>query len=142
MSKSNAFENDLLKLLFNATPIANVADNAAVSPVTNLYVGLHSASPGEAGDQSVNEVAYTGYTRTAVPRNASNWIVTANSVSPASTIVFSACTSGSVVATHFSVGTQSSGAGKIMYYGAITPTISISAGVTPQLTTSSYITED
>jgi len=38
MSKSNAFENSLLKLIFNATAIANLADNAATSPLTNLYV--------------------------------------------------------------------------------------------------------
>jgi hypothetical protein len=49
MSKSNAFENDLLKLIFNATAIANLADNAASSPLTNLYVSLHTADPGEAG---------------------------------------------------------------------------------------------
>ena len=32
MSKSNAFENYLLKLIFNATAIANLADNAAFVP--------------------------------------------------------------------------------------------------------------
>jgi hypothetical protein len=29
MSKGDTFENDLLKLIFNATAIANIADNAA-----------------------------------------------------------------------------------------------------------------
>jgi len=68
MSKSNAFENSLLKLIFNATAIANLADNAATSPLTNLYVSLHTADPGEAGDQSTNEVSYTSYARVAVAR--------------------------------------------------------------------------
>ncbi len=48
MSKGNTFENDLLKLIFNATAIANIADNAGSSPLTNLYVSLHTADPGEA----------------------------------------------------------------------------------------------
>lgn len=34
MSKGDTFENDLLKLIFNATAIANLADNAATSPAS------------------------------------------------------------------------------------------------------------
>ena len=73
MSKSNVFENDLLKLIFNATPIAGLADNAASSPVTNLYLALHTADPGEAGDQTTSEISYTGYTRLAVLRTSGGW---------------------------------------------------------------------
>jgi len=51
MSKGNTFENDLLKLIFNATAIAGIADNAGSSPLTSLYVSLHTDDPGEAGDQ-------------------------------------------------------------------------------------------
>ena len=52
MSKGDTFESDLLKLIFNATAIANIADNAASSPLTNLFVPLHTADPGEAGSQT------------------------------------------------------------------------------------------
>ena len=52
MSKGNTFELDLLALIFNATAIANIADNAAASPLTSLYVALHTADPGEAGSQT------------------------------------------------------------------------------------------
>ena len=45
MGKSSTFDNDWLKLIFNATAIANIADNAATSPLTNLYVALHTADP-------------------------------------------------------------------------------------------------
>ncbi len=61
MSKGNTYENDILKLTFNATAIANIADNAAASPLTNLQMSLHTADPGEAGDQTTNEIAYTSY---------------------------------------------------------------------------------
>lgn len=140
--KSDTFENDLLKLIFNATAIANMADNAAASPLTNLYVALHTADPGDAGSQTTSEVAYTSYARVAVARTSGGWTVTGNSVSPVATINFPACTGGTATATHFSVGVASSGASKILYAGALTPSISISTGVTPQLTTASTITED
>ena len=70
MSKGNTFENDILKLIFNATAIANIADNAASSPLTNLYASLHTADPGEAGDQTTNETSYTSYARVAVARTS------------------------------------------------------------------------
>ena len=142
MSKSNALENDLLKLIFNATAMANLADNAASSPLTNLYVSLHTGDPGEAGNQTTNECAYTSYARQAVARTSGGWTVTANSVSPVADISFPACTGGSETATHWAVGTASSSTGKILYSGAISPTISISTGVTPKLTTASTVTED
>lgn len=140
--KSDTFENDLLKLIFNATAVANMADNAATSPLTNLFVALHTADPGEAGTQSTNEVAYTSYARVSVARTTGGWTVTGNSVSPVATINFPACTGGTATATHFSVGVASSGATKVLYSGTLTPNISISTGVTPQITTASTITED
>ena len=142
MSKSNAFENSLLKLIFNATAIANLADNAASSPLTSLYVSLHTADPGEAGDQSTSEATYTSYARVAVLRTSGGWTVTNNSVSPVANIDFANCTAGTNTITYFGVGTASSGAGVLYYSGTVTPSISVSSGVTPRLTTASTITED
>ena len=150
MSKSNTFENDLLNLIFNATAIANLADNAATSPLTNLYVSLHTIGsgdgPGEAGNQTTNEVstvAYVGYTRVAVARSAGGWTISTNSVSPIAAIDFPECTGGTgATITHFAIGTASSGTGKILYYGTVTPNISVSTNVTPRLTTASTITEE
>jgi hypothetical protein len=142
LSKGNTFENDLVKLIFNATAIANLADNAASSPFTNLYVSLHTADPGEAGDQTTSECAYTSYARVAVARTSGGWTATANSISPVANIDFPAATGGSETATFAAVGTAVSGTGKILYSGAISPTIAISSGVTPRLTTASTITED
>lgn len=142
MSKGNTFENDFLKLIFQGTAIANLADNAASSPLTSLYVSLHTADPGEAGSQTTSECTYGSYARVAVARSASGWTVTNNSVSPAAAITFPEATSGSQTVTHFAVGTASSGAGKLLYKGAVTPNIAIATGVTARLTTSSTITED
>jgi len=142
MSKGNTFENDFLKLLFNATAIANIADNAASSPLTNLYVSLHTADPGEAGDQTTSETSYTSYARVAVARTSGGFTVTNNSVSPAANIDFPTCTGGSATITHFGIGTASSGAGKLLYSGAVTPNLSVANGVIPRLTTATAITED
>lgn len=140
--KSDTFENDLLRLIYNAVAIANLADNAASSPLTSIWMALHTADPGEAGTQATNEIAYTSYARVGVSRNTSGFTVTGNSVSPAATISWPQCTGGSATATHFSAGAASSGASKIFHSGPITPNIAVSTGVTPQLGTGTTITED
>lgn len=142
MSKSNAYETDLLELLFNATAIANIADNTATSPLTNLYVSLHTADPGETGTAVTSECAYTSYARVAVARTSGGWTITGNSVSPVANISFPAATGGTETATHFGIVSTASGAGVLYYSGTVTPNISISSGVTPVLTTASTITED
>lgn len=142
MSKSDTFENDWMKLIFNATAIANIADNAASSPLTNLFVALHTADPGETGTQSTSEATYTSYARVTVARTSGGWTVTANSVSPVANIDFPAATGGTNTITHFSVGVATSGATKILYSGTVTPNISVTTGVTPRLTTATAITED
>jgi hypothetical protein len=136
MSKGNTFENDLMKLFFQGTAIANLADNAASSPNTNLYVSLHTADPGEAGDQTTSEASYTGYARVAVARTSSGWTVTNNSVTNASAITFPQCTGGSNTISHFAVGTASSGAGKILYKGELTASLAVSNLIIPEFASS------
>lgn len=143
MSKGNTFENDFLKLTFNATAIANIADNAASSPITNLHVSLHTGDPGEAGSQTTSEATYTGYARVAVARSGSGWTVTNNSVTNAAAITFPQCTGGSNTITHFAVGTASSGAGKILYKGALTAQLAVSNLIIPEFAASTLtITEE
>lgn len=142
MSIGNTFENDLLKLIFNATAIANIADDAASSPLANLQVGLHTADPGEAGAQNTTEAAYTSYARVAVARTSGGWTVSGPSVVPAANIDLPAATGGSETETHFHVGTAASSTGKILFSGTVTPNIAVSNGVTPRLTTATAITLD
>ena len=141
--KSNAWAADVIKLVLNATPIANIADNAASSPLTNLYVSLHTSDPGVGGSQTTNEAAYTSYARTPIARSNGSpaWTITGESASPSATIVFAAATGGTETETWFGIGTLISGAGVLLYRGTITPNISVSNGVTPQLTTATAVTE-
>ena len=142
MSKSNTFENDFLKLIFNATAIANIADNAASAPLTNLYVSLHTGTLDDTSSQTTNECTYGDYARIAVARTSGGWTITTNSVSPTAIITFVEAASGSETASYAAVGTDLTGTGKVLYHGALSPTINISAGVTPRIPTSSTITED
>ena len=131
MSASNSLETSLLALLFNATPIANVADNAAASPLTDLFVSLHTADPGEAGTQATNETAYTNYARIPVARTSGGWTVSGNQVSNAALITFAQCgaTPGAAI-THFSIGQAVSGASIVMFKGALGASLTMVANQT------------
>jgi hypothetical protein len=146
MSKSNSLENDLLLLLFNNTNAANIGDATGLRGSTaagSLYVSLHTADPGEGGDQTTSEISYTGYARVAVARSSAGWTVTGNSVSPTANVTFPASTGGTGgTVTFFGIGTAASGAGKLLYSGAVSPTIAVANGVTPIITSASTVTED
>lgn len=142
MPKGSTFCNDLLKLILNASAIANIADNAGSSPLTNIYLSLHTADPTAGGSQTSNEISYTGYARVAVARTSGGWTITGNVATPASPVTFGTMTGGTGgTVTHIAVGTASSGAGKILWCGAVVSSISVVNGVTPNLTTLTDITE-
>lgn len=143
MSKSNTLENGILDLIFTGAAIADLAENDTTSPATNLYVSLHTADPGEAGDMSTNEATYTSYARVAVARNSGGWTVSGNAVENAAAITFPQCTGGSETITHFGVGLGSSGATVLLYSGALTSSLAVSSGITPEFAAGDLdITED
>jgi hypothetical protein len=133
-SKSNTWENGMLLLLFNNTTFTGVGDAAGLLKSAadgNLYVSLHTADPGEAGDQTTSECAYTGYARVGVVRTAAGWTVAANAVSNAAAITFGLDTVGAEHVTHFGVGTLSAAAGKLLYSGELTAHLDVAPGITP-----------
>jgi hypothetical protein len=142
MGKGTTFENDFLKLILQATPIANIADNAATSPLTNVFLSLHTADP-SGGNQLTSEIAYTGYGRVSVARSAVGWTITGASASPAADITFGAYAGGAGgTATYAAVGTVTTGgAGKVLWSGTLTPNIVVGAGVTPIVKAGSTIVE-
>ncbi|RPH64996.1 MAG: hypothetical protein EHM89_00205 [Acidobacteria bacterium] len=144
--KTDEWENGLLLLLFNNTDFTLVGDAGGLrgsATAGSLYVSLHTADPTEeAADQTASEITYTSYARVAKARSSSGWTVSGSSVIPNGAITFPAGTGGSGTASFFGVGTDSAGgSGKLLYAGAISPTIVCGAGVTPQLTTATTISE-
>lgn len=135
---ASTFANELLLLLFQGTAITGLAQNNS-SPVTSLYASLHTADP-TSGNQTTSEAAYTSYARVAVVRTSSGWTVSANTVVPVAAISFPAATGGSETEAYAGIGTLSTGTGILMFTGAISPTLAVSSGVTPQLTTASTLT--
>lgn len=132
MSASNAAETSILALIFNATAWADLAQNDGSSPATQLYVALHTADPGDGGTQATSEANYTGYGRAAVDRDSSGWTVSGPTASNTDIVTWGACSAGSSLVTHFSIGVGSSGATAIIVSGALTASLDITVGITPQ----------
>lgn len=135
MPKSTDCCNRILNLMYRAAAWANVADNAAASPLTNVPVALHASSPtAGANSQAENESAYTNYARQNVARSTGWAAASGGSTSNAALLQFpqSGATGGTLHSV--STGTTISGATPVWHYGALNSPITIgaSASITPQ----------
>lgn len=99
--------------------------------ITDIYIGLHTADPTSAGNQSISEATYTGYARIAITRGGGGWSGT-NPLSNTALAQFGLCTAGTNTLTHVTLGTVVSGAGQILAVGALNSSLSVSAGIQPQ----------
>ena len=146
MSIADVTEFNILKLIFNATNWANVADNAAASPITTISMALHTADPGDAGTQSTSESAYAGYLRQSVNRNTSGWTVASGNPSTAAlaaNVDYPPSGGTATTVSNFSAGKPGGGATDIYWTGALSPPIAIGAsGVIPRLNSGSTLTLD
>jgi hypothetical protein len=122
-----------LELVFQATVLTamNTLIANAASPLTQLFVSLHTADPGAAGSQTTSEAAYTGYARVAVARTSGGWSISNETISNVGAINFPLCTGGSETETFVGVGTVSSGAGVLLWAGPLTAGLAVSNGITP-----------
>ena len=82
------------------------------------------------------------YARQAVARSGAGWTVSGNNSNLAAIATFPAMAGGAGgTVTHFGIGTDSSGAGNLIFFGAVTPNISVVNGVTPKLDTGTVVTQ-
>jgi hypothetical protein len=136
MSKGNTTELDFLQYTFNATAFSWNA-------ITDLYIALHTADPGEAGTQLTSEATYTSYARVAVARTAGGWTASANPCINAAQISMPQCTGGTNTITYVSIGTAAAGAGQILYSGALNSSLAVSNLIQPIFAAGALtITED
>ena len=142
-AKSNSYETALLSLIFNATSFATIAQDSSGGGVATLQVALHTASPTDAASSGMGtaEATYTSYARVATERTSTGWTVSGSTARPTADISFPQATGGTDTITHFSVGLSTVTTADILYYGAVTPNIAVSNGVTPRLSTDTVITE-
>ena len=147
--KIDKYEYDVLRLLFNAIAITNVA---ATAGTTSLWIALCSADPTDA-NSTANEGGYNAYTRVKTDRSSAastGWGVSSGtgaanaSAAPVAAVSFPQATGDTTgTFTHFAVyPTSNAQASSGLYFGTLSPNINWGSGVTPQITTASSITED
>lgn len=131
-AKNNTYAQLILEAIFQATftAITGLLANAS-SPDTVLYISLHTANPGAGGSQNTSEAAYTGYARVSVARTSSGWSISSETISNVAAINFPQATGGSETETYVGIGTASTGAGQLLYFGSLTSGLAVSNGITP-----------
>lgn len=135
MSMTNAAEAAFLDLLFLNIDWANIGDASGLQNSATagaFYISLHTADPGESGDQTTNEATYTSYARVSVARTSAGWTRAVSTISNAALVQFPQCTGGTNTLTHFGIGTAASSTGNLLLKGALTSSLSVSNGIQPQ----------
>jgi hypothetical protein len=133
MPKATNACNDFLALVFNATTWNLIAENDSTSPATSLYLSLHTATPGIGGSQLTNETAYTNYVRVAVARTTGGWSApSGGATANAALVQFAQCGVTGATVTHVAIGTASSGAGTVLYAGALNSSLAVANLIQPQ----------
>jgi hypothetical protein len=98
---------------------------------TTVPVSLHTADP-TSGNQTTSESAYTSYARVSPARTSGGYTCSAGVATNTAAVTFPACTGGSSTVTHACVGRDSTGTGEVLCAGALTASLSVSTGITPQ----------
>lgn len=132
MPKSTAACNAILALIYNATPWANVADNAASSPATVIQVALATASYTVSSTLASNEATYTNYARQTLPRSTSGWTAPASrATSNAAAVEYPQCgvTGNTITSAAAGIG---AGAGTPTHYGDLNASIAVSNQIQPR----------
>ena len=137
MSMSNAFETEILDLIFLNQAIANIGDAGGLQPSAtagSLYISLHTANPDEAGNQGSSETTYTNYARVAVARSGAGWTVTGNTATNAALVQFPQCGVTGATITHAGIGVSGTAGdtGVLLFSGALNSPLTVANLIQPQ----------
>jgi hypothetical protein len=132
--KGNTNAAGLLAAVYQAvfTNLTSLLANSG-SPLANLFVSLHTANPGATGSQTTSEAAYTSYARVSVARTTGGWSLSGQTITNVAAINFPAATGGSETETYVGIGTLTSGAGTLLWFGQLTSSLAVSSGITPSI---------
>ena len=129
-SKTTQSANDVLNYM---------ARNVAPSwgGATTLYLSLHTGAVGLGGNQTTNEVAYTGYGRIPILRNnvTGEFAVAASgSTANQNLLQFGNASAGAfpITATHVAIGENASGPGTVIATGALASATVLNLNSNPQ----------
>ena len=133
-SKKDAFETNLLQLIFNNTNLANIGDTTGLRGATaagNFWVALYTAAPTDSA--AGTETVYTNYARVAVVRSGSGWTVSGNNASNTAAITFPQCgATGATLAAFAICKGDVETTDDAIYWGDLTSNLAVSSGVTPE----------
>ena len=135
MPKSTSVCNSILALMYNATPWANVADNAASSPLTAIAMALATASYSASSTLASNEATgYTNYARIeTIPRTTLGWTdPSGGSTSNVAAIEFAQCGASGLTITSAATGKTGGGAAIPFHYGDLNSPIAVSNQIQPR----------
>lgn len=139
MPKSTQTANDVLGLVLKGTAWADIAENDASSPATNIYIRLHTGALAAGDPGNTNEATYGGYAALAVTRGA-GWAAPASGASSNAALAqFAECTSGSNTITHVSLNKAATGTGACLWSGALAASRTVSAGIQPQFASGALV---
>lgn len=133
MGATNSFESEVLRHILLNEAISNVGDAAGLPASVaagNVYICLLTQDPGEPGD-IVNEAAYGGYARVAVPRGVTGWGEANGTAQNVAAVTFPECTGGSEDITHFGICKTAAG-DDMIFHGELPSPFAISQGMQPQ----------
>lgn len=128
-SMTDTLENDMLALFFQGGSITNIP----VVTSGNFYISLYTANPTDTGGGT--ETVYTNYARQPVLRISSAWTISGTSPTQAvnaNQISFPTCGATGATITGFAIMSASSG-GTMYFWGALTASLAVSNGITPQI---------
>jgi hypothetical protein len=145
MAKSRALDQIFLTALYQGATATSDTFNlfSGFGTATVFFMSLLTSTASATDGQTANEISYTGYSRPPINRSATGFAISAAGViSPLANITFGNMVGGAGgTAVSAAIGAASSGVGQLLHIGALSPTIVVSNGVTPQITTASTITE-
>lgn len=132
MPKATVTCNNLLGLIYNATAISNIADNAASSPLTQIKMAMATASYSAASTMSSNETVYTNYARQDVARTTGGWTApSGGAVSNVAAVEFPQCGVTGATITSACTG-KGVGASDVFHYGDLNASIAVSNLIQPR----------
>ena len=128
------FTEQMLKLIFWNQQWPNIGTPDGLLPTDPagfFYLRLHYADPGVNGLGTTNEVFYGGYAPGQIYSGPSSWNIINGRVSNKLTVVCPTCTSGTIIATYWSICTTNDVNGAILFKGEIPNPINIFTGIIP-----------
>ena len=132
MPKSTSVCNSILALIYNATPWANIADNAVTSPISTVQMALATESYDPSSTMNSNEAAYTNYVRQAVPRTTGGWTTpAAGATQNLAAVEYPQCGATGAAIKSASTG-KAAGASPIFHYGDLNSPIAVSNQIQPR----------